>query len=373
MQFIDLNRQYERIKETVDEGFSQVLAKNSYINGPQVRELEQRLAQFVGIGHALACSSGTDALVIPLMAFGLRRDDAVFVPSFTFFASAEAISLAGGTPVFVDCDPVTFNIDPKALEESILQVQREGKLWPRGIISVDLFGQPASYSEIEAIAEEYDLFLLEDAAQAFGSTYKGYAAGRFGDAAATSFFPAKPLGCYGDGGAIFTNVDEMAELCGSIREHGKGIDKYDNVRIGLNGRLDTLQAVVLLAKLDIFNDEIKRRQAVAAAYEERLKDILVTPQVLSDRTSVWAQYTLCANDSEHRDRIIEHLKASGIPTAIYYRTPIHLSTAYAHLGYERDMLPVCELLSERVFSIPMHPYLEEKEIEMITQAIREVC
>jgi dTDP-4-amino-4,6-dideoxygalactose transaminase len=371
MQFIDLRTQFERIEGDVRSRIDAVLCDQKFIMGPSVTELEECLAHYAGVDHAFSCSSGTDALVIPLMAFDLKKDDAVFVPSFTFFASAESITLAGGTPVFVDSDPLTFNLSPTDLERAIEQTLAEGTLRPRGIMTVDLFGLPANYDRIEDIAQTYNLFIIEDAAQGFGSSYHGRKAGSFGAVAATSFFPAKPLGCYGDGGAIFTDDEELAELIRSIRVHGQGTDRYDNVRIGLNGRLDSIQAAVLLSKLEIFDDEIAARNRVAHAYTRALTDILVTPQSPDGFISAWAQYTLLAKDEAERTAILQALKDKDIPTAIYYPTPIHLSTAYASLGYQRGDLPVCEELSKRVFSLPMHPYLKDEEIDAITQTIRD--
>lgn len=371
MQFIDLKSQFERIEGDVCSRVDSVLRSQRYIMGPEVAELEKQLADYVGVKHVLSCSSGTDALVIPLMTYDLTKDDAVFVPSFTFFASAESITLSGGTPVFVDCDPVTFNMTPEHLKAAIEKVILEGKLKPRGIISVDLFGLPVNYDAIEALAREYNLFLLEDAAQGFGGTYKGKKTGSFGNVAATSFFPAKPLGAYGDGGAIFTDDDELADLMRSIRIHGQGADKYDNVRIGVNGRLDTIQAAILLSKLAIFDDEIKARNKVADRYSELLSNVLVTPTIPEGMTSVWAQYTVVATSKEAREKILVALGKKEIPTAVYYRIPAHLSAAYASLGYKKGDLPNCEDLADRVFSLPMHPYLENEEIEKIAAAIKE--
>jgi len=371
MQFVDLQTQYERIEDDIFERLGRVLHNQKFIMGPEVFELESRLAELTGTKHVLTCASGTDALTIPLMAYGLCATDAVFVPSFTFFASAECVTLAGGTPVFIDSDPLTFNICTKSLRKIIDRTIAEGKLNPKGIIAVDLFGLPADYDEIEILAKEYNLFLIEDAAQSFGSEYKGRRAGSIGNAAATSFFPSKPLGCYGDGGAIFTNDDNLSEIMASIRIHGQGVDKYDNVRIGLNGRFDTIQAAVVLAKLKVFKDEITSRNRIAAAYSERLSDILITPLVPEGLASVWAQYTLVAQNAQIKEQILGSLEKKGIPTAVYYRVPIHLSTAYTTLGYKEGDLPVCEDLSKRVFSLPMHPYLSDEDIEIITSTIRK--
>jgi len=370
MQFIDLKRQFERIEQKVGSRVDAVLKSQHYIMGPEVHELEDSLARFVGVKHALTCSSGTDALVIALMAYDLKKNDAVFVPAFTFFASAESITLAGGTPVFVDSDTSSFNISPIALQEAIEKTIKEGRLTPRGIMPVDLFGQPADYSAIQGIADQYGLFVLEDACQGFGATYQGKRACSFGNVAATSFFPAKPLGCYGDGGAIFTNDDQLAETMKSIRIHGQGTNKYDNLRIGVNGRLDTIQAAVLLAKLEIFEEELLARERVASEYSKALGEFFETPFVAQDKTSAWAQYTIKVASKEQRDHIVERLKQQGIPTAIYYPLPIHLSGAYKFLGYNQGDLPVCESLSEQVLSIPMHPYLEDKEISEIVVALK---
>ena len=372
MQFIDLKTQFERIEADVCKRVDEVLHSQRYIMGPQIAEMEEKLSAYAGTKYAFSCSSGTDALVIPLMAYDLAKDDAVFVPSFTFFASGESVTLAGGTPVFVDSDPESYNIAPEDLERAIEAVLEEGKLNPRGIIAVDLFGRLADYGAIKAIAEKHDLFVLEDAAQGFGASRAGKRAGSFGNVAATSFFPAKPLGCYGDGGAIFTDDDDLAQMIRSIRVHGQGSDKYDNVRIGVNGRMDTIQAAVILSKLQIFDDEIVARNRVAAAYTERLFDVLRTPSVPEGEVSVWAQYTVQAEDRAQRDKIMEGLKAQGIPTACYYPIPMHLSTAYASFGYQKGDLPVCEAAAERVFSLPMHPYLSEAEIDDICAKLKAV-
>ena len=369
MQFIDLHRQYERIEDTVQKGISEVLKHKKFIMGPEVGEFEEKLKKYTGVKHVICCASGTDALVLPLRAYGLKEDDAIFVPSFSFFASAESISLAGGTPVFVDCEKDTFNISADSLKKAIEKVKQEEKLTPKGIIAVDLFGLPADFPEIKKIARENKLFVLEDAAQGFGGKIKSETACSFGDVAATSFFPAKPLGCYGGGGAVFTNDDDIAEKIKSIHVHGQGVDKYDNVRIGLNSRLDTIQAVVLNAKIDIFEEELKLRNKVAEEYEARLKNSINTPKITTGYTSSWAQYTLKAQDTEARDRIIKSLTEAGIPTAIYYATPIHLSSAYKNIREVQIDLPNTEEICEQVFSIPMHPYLSIDEIDKISDII----
>jgi len=372
MQFCDLNKQYKRIESEVTSRTKAVLQHQKFIMGPEVQELEKRLADFVGVKHVIPCASGTDALTIPLMAYNLEKTDAVFVPSFTFFASAESISLAGGTPVFIDSDASSFNISVVSLRKAIESTIEENALTPRGIMAVDLFGQPADYTEIHDIANQYGLFIIEDAAQSFGAVYRDKRAGSLGNVGATSFFPSKPLGCYGDGGAIFTDDDQLAEIMRSISIHGKGKDKYDNIRIGLNSRLDTLQAAILLAKLDVFEDEIKLRNKVAEHYSQILSSLFELPVVCPDRTSVWAQYTIKTSGQAARNKIVEQLKQQGIPTAVYYPTPIHLSTAYKNLEYKRGYLPVCEKLSEQVLSLPMHPYLNEENIQRIASTIKSI-
>lgn len=370
MNFIDLESQYERIRDDVNERVLNVLSSQSYIMGPEIAELEEKLAHFVGTKYAFTCGSGTDALVISLMALGINETDAVFVPSFTFFASAESITLAGGVPIFVDVDPRSFNIDPDDLQRRIDEVIKDGKLNPRGVVAVDLFGRIADYERIGAIADKYDLFVVEDACQSFGAQKNGKRAGSFGDIAATSFFPAKPLGCYGDGGAIFTNSDDLARLVQSIRVHGQGKDKYDNIRIGVNGRFDTLQAAIVLAKLEIFEDELEARAKIADYYTKAgLGECLETPFVDDDEISAWAQYTLKARDEVSRKSILAALTSAGIPSAIYYPIPIHQSTAYKNMGYDVS-LPVTEELASRVFSIPMHPYLEVEDMDGIVTAIK---
>ena len=360
--------------------------------GPEVEELENALSQFVSVKHAIGCSSGTDALLMALMAMGVGPGDAIITTPFTFVATAEVISLAGATPVFVDIDPVFFNLVPAELEKAVKAIlendgggyplprnlaslAESGRLRPKGIIAVDLFGLPADYDAINAMAKKYDLFVIEDAAQSFGAAYKGKRACSLAELACTSFFPAKPLGCYGDGGAVFTDSDDMAERLKSIRVHGQGSDKYDNVRVGLNARLDTLQAAVLLPKLKIFPEEIQARNRVASLYNQMLVDFgagLQVPSVPEGYESVWAQYSVLADDAALRKKIQGALKEEGIPTAVYYPIPLHLQTAYADFGYEKGDFPVAEEISDRIFSLPMHPYLKEKEIERICRTISAV-
>ena len=339
--------------------------------GPEVKELEEQLAKFAGSKYCLTCSSGTEALIIPLMAYKLEKTDAVFVPSFTFFASAESINLAGGTPVFVDSDR-TYNMDPESLKREIARVKAEGKLNPRGLIIVDLFGRSANYDELLPIAEENGLFVLEDAAQGFGGSLHGKRNGSFGDVSATSFFPAKPLGCYGDGGAIFTDNEELYNVMHSIRVHGQGSDKYDNVRLGLNGRMDTIQCAVVLAKLTVFEDELKARQDVADWYDKYLDASFDRPLRDKEYFSAWAQYTVLAKDEERRSKIVAGMKEKDIPVMIYYPIPLHQQTAYKNLGYGDVSLPYCESVAKRVFSLPMHPYLKEEEVKQICEALNSV-
>jgi UDP-2-acetamido-2-deoxy-ribo-hexuluronate aminotransferase len=357
MDFIDLKTQQNAIFAAITERIQTVLAHGQYIMGPEVKELEERLADYVGVKYVVSCSSGTDALLMPLMAYGVGPGDAIFTTPFTFIATAEVIKLLGATPVFVDIDPKTFNIDPVALQETIDGLSRNSKtapLKPKGIIPVDLFGQPADYDAINTLARQHNLFVLEDAAQSFGATYKGKKTCSLADVAATSFFPAKPLGAYGDGGAIFTDDGGLAEVLRSIRVHGQGSDRYENIRIGLNGRLDTLQAAILLTKLDIFDQEVESRQLVAARYSQGLQESVEVPFVAPHCTSVWAQYSVL---SDRRTIFQERLKAAGIPTAIYYPLPLHLQGAFTYLGYRSGDFPISEKAARRIFSLPMHPYL----------------
>ncbi|MBM2813911.1 MAG: DegT/DnrJ/EryC1/StrS aminotransferase [Ignavibacteria bacterium] len=369
MQFIDLKRQYELIKTSVDSGIAAVLEHGKYIMGPEIAALEKKLADFAGTKHCIVCSSGTDALLMPLMAWGIGPGDAVFTTPFTFFATAEVISLVGATPVFVDIDERTYNIDFAKLEEAIIATKNEGKLNPAAIIPVNLFGLCADWNSLDDIAHKYDLRLLEDAAQSFGASLNGRRSGSFGDCGATSFFPAKPLGCYGDGGAVFTNDDALYEKLVSIRIHGQGTDKYENVRIGINGRLDSIQAAVLLAKMTIFEEEITKRNRVAAKYSELLRDKVVVPFIPEKYISAWAQYSVLEKSAEARNATIAKLSASGIPTAIYYPKPLHLQTAFKELGYKKGDFPISENIGGRIFSLPMHPYLTDDEIELICSAI----
>lgn len=372
MEFRDLKRQYQVLKPQMDAAMLEVAQNCNFISGKQVTELEQQLADYVGVKHCVTCGNGTDALTLMMMAWDIKEGDAVFVPAFTFFASAEVIAFEGATPVFVDVDEHTFNLDADKLEQAILKVKEEGKLCPRAVIAVDLFGQPADYPKIEAICKKYDLLLLEDAAQGFGGRIGDRVACSFGDAAATSFFPAKPLGCYGDGGAVFTNDDQTAELLRSLRVHGKSpSSKYDNIRLGINSRLDTIQAAVLKVKLKAFQEyELDEVNRAAKSYTEYLGDIVKTPVVPEGFYSSWAQYTLILDSAEQRAYLQQELKEQGIPTMVYYPKPMHLQGAFAALGYQQGDLPVSEALCERVVSLPMHPYLNEEDIKFVSNAVR---
>ncbi len=365
MEFINLKQQQKLIYNNVQTKINIILEHGKYINGPEVKELEEKLANFVGVKHAIGVSNGTDALVLSLMALGVKQGDKVITSPFTFFASAESISLIGATPVFVDIDPHTYNLDVDKLKA--LLKAHPGEI--KGIIPVDIFGQPADYNEIERLAKQHNLFVLEDAAQSFGASYKNKKTCSFGDIATTSFFPAKPLGCYGDGGMIFTDSDEYSEIIRSLKVHGKGRDKYDNVRIGTNARLDTIQAAILLAKMELFPGEIDLRQEAAKRYNDLLNDSVEIPFVEDYNISAWAQYSIQA---PNRDELIQKLKKADIPTAIYYPKPLHLLTAFKDLGYKAGDFPISEAVSKRIFSLPMHPYLKHDDQKKISEIIRSV-
>jgi UDP-2-acetamido-2-deoxy-ribo-hexuluronate aminotransferase len=412
MDFIDLASQQRRIADTLNARTASVLAHGQYINGPEVRELEAILAGYIGVKHAIGCASGTDALLMALMAYDIGPGDAVFTTPFTFTATAEVISLLGATPVFVDIDPATFNIDPKKLEQAIVGLKENptrrpfhrtigavspgaaaiqaafpdrriidrrthdraetagNALRPCAVIPVDLFGLTADYDAIEAIAARHSLEIVEDAAQSFGGDYKGKKACAFGEIACTSFFPAKPLGCYGDGGMCFTNNDHLDAILRSIRVHGQGEDKYENVRIGINGRLDTLQAAILIAKFSIFAEELDLRQEVARRYSELLAGVVATPVTPGGYKSAWAQYSVLARDPAQRAAFMAALKAEGVPTAVYYPKPLHLQRAFADAGYRKGDFPIAEDCAGRIFSLPMHPYLAEKDQRRIATSLR---
>ena len=367
--FIDIAAQRRRLGTSVDEAVARVLTHCQFINGPEVTQLEAALAAFTGAKHVVTCASGTDALLMVLMAKNVGPGDAVFCPSFTFCATGECVALTGATPLFVDVDEATFNLDVESFKRGIATAKRLG-LKPKGVIPVDLFGQSADHDAITAVAEAEGLFVLDDAAQAFGASYKGRRLGTFGHVTATSFFPAKPLGCFGDGGAILTDDAELAEVLRSIRVHGQGSDKYDNVRLGLTGRLDTIQAAILIEKLKIFEDEIAARNKVAQRYAQGLGNVVTVPHVASGMTSVWAQYTIRLPKGVDRNEFAAALKAQGIPTAIYYPKSMHQQTAYRDYPIADGGVPVCEALSDDVISLPMHAYLDEPTQERIIKAVR---
>ena len=366
--FIDVASQRARLGTRIDDAVKRVLDHCRFVNGPEVIELERQLAEFAGAKHAISCSSGTDALAMLLMAWGVKAGDAVFCPAFTFCATAEVVPWVGATPVFVDVLEDTFNMDPASLEAAIEVAKRQG-LNPRVVIPVDLFGQPADMDAIEPIARTHGLKILCDTAQGFGATWNGKRTGSFGDASATSFFPAKPLGCFGDGGAVFTDDDDLVPVLKSVREHGQGVDKYENVRIGMTGRLDTIQAAILIEKLSIFEDEIAARQRVAERYNAALADVCTVPVVDPRATSVWAQYTIRLPHGM-RDELGAALQKEGVPTAVYYRIPMHLQPAYAQYPAAGNGLPVCEKLSGEVISLPMHAYLDEAAQGRVIAAVR---
>jgi len=387
MKFVDLEAQQQRIRKDLERRILNVLDHGHYVLGPEIETLEKRLADYVGISHALACASGTDALLMALMAHEIGPGDAVFTTPFSFFATAEVISLLGATPIFVDIDPLSFNIDPALLEAAVRDVANDERthpvyrsmakdevLVPRAVIAVDLFGLPADYPAISTIAKAYDLALIEDAAQSFGAELNGKKACALADIACTSFYPAKPLGCYGDGGMCFTNDDRLAELLRSLRIHGMGDHQYDNVRVGINGRLDTIQAAVLLAKFDIFPEEVTLRDAVAKRYDLLFGEGtgLQLPGVPKDRQSAWAQYSVLAKNAAHRDLIRSEFTREGIPSAVYYPKPLHLQEVFAPLGYGEGDFPVSEDCAKRIFSLPMHPYLQKHEQGRIASVLKQI-
>jgi dTDP-4-amino-4,6-dideoxygalactose transaminase len=372
MQFIDLATQQKRILDKIETNIKAVLNHGKYIMGPEVKALEDKLAAYVGTKHAVSCASGTDALLMALMAYQISPGDAVFTTPFTFIATAEVISLLGATPVFVDIDPNTYNIDPQKLEQAIKKTkQTNNALRPKAIIAVDLFGLTADYDAINKIAQDYNLIFIEDAAQSFGAEYKNKKTCSFGDIACTSFFPAKPLGCYGDGGMCFTNNTEIETILKSIRVHGQGGNKYDNVRIGINGRIDTMQAAILLAKFDIFPEEIKLRQEAAVRYSTLLSSIafLKTPAIPDGYQSVWAQYSILAENEKQREMLLSALNKEKIPSAIYYPKPLHQQEAFSFLGYKKGDFPVSEDAAARIFSLPMHPYLKMEDQQIIANIL----
>lgn len=372
MQFRDLQAQYQRYKEEIDGAIQKILLGATFIGGAEVAELEKQLADYVGVKHCLTCANGTEAMTLVLMAWDLKAGDAVFVPDFTFFSSGEVVSFRGATPIFVDVDRDTFNLDPIKLEKAIQKTARGGQLTPKAVIPVDLFGLPANYPEIEKITDKYNLLVLEDGAQGMGGHINGKRACSFGDAATTSFFPAKPLGCYGDGGAVFTDDDGLAELVQSLKVHGKGDSKYDNVRIGVNSRLDAIQAAILKVKLKAFVEhELEDVNRVYRLYHERLAGIVETPVIPEGYHSSFAQYTIKLNCKEQRDRLQVQLKEQGIPSAIYYIKPMHKQGAFSDLESDEKEFVVTNELCEVVLSLPMHPYLSKDNVESIVSVISQ--
>jgi len=368
MPFIDLAAQQSRIRAKLDTAIAKVLDDGAYIMGAEVKQFEDQLSAFCGARHSLACANGTDALSLALMALGVKTGDAILVPSFTFAATAEVVPFIGATPIFIDVLPDTFNMDVESLKRGIQEAKRLG-LNPKAVIPVDLFGLAADFDAIVPIARENGMAVIDDAAQGFGADYHGRVVGSIGDITTTSFFPAKPLGCYGDGGAIFTNDDNLAALIDSYRIHGKGSHKYDNERIGMNSRLDTLQAAILIEKLAIFADEIEERQKVAARYSAGLEGRYGTPYVPEGLKSTWAQYTIKTRDEAERQAVQEKAKAAGVPTAIYYPIPLHAQTAFREYPRDPNGLPVSDDLARRVISLPMHPYLGAQVQEKVIEAI----
>lgn len=368
MQFIDLAAQQAGIRKNIDKRIADILDRGTYIMGAEVKELEEKLATFCGARHCITCANGTDALVLALMALDIGPGDAVIVPSFTFAASAEAPCLVQATPVFCDVDPATFNLSPESVLRCI-DAAKASQLTPKAIIGVDLFGLPADWPEIANIAKANDLHLIDDSAQGWGGSINGKKTGTFGTITTTSFFPAKPLGCYGDGGALFTEDPELAQKLDSLRVHGKGSDKYDNIRVGMNSRLDTLQAGILLEKLAIYSDELTARQVVAERYTNALHNLFTAPCVPDGYQSIWAQYTLKAKDEDHRETAMGQLREAGIPSMVYYPTPLHTLSAYRKMPTDPNGLAVSEDLAKRVFSLPMHPYLAPADQDRVIEAL----
>ena len=368
MKFLDLEKQQSRIRTSLEKRLGAILDHGAYIMGPEVHELEEKLADYCGVKHAISCSSGTDALLIPLMAWGIGPGDAVFTTPFTYVATAEVIALLGATPVFVDVYDSTFNIDCEKLEIAIQDTIKDGKLNPKAIIPVDLFGVPARYRLIKDIANKYNLKIVEDAAQSFGGSIGEKKVGTFGDVAATSFYPAKPLGCYGDGGAIFTNNDDLADQCKAIRIHGTSSDKYNSEVIGLNGRLDSIQAAVLLEKLTIFDEELEMRNKVNNYYRKYLNNAQYIPE---NYHSAHALFSITLGSHDKKEQLINKLKQNNIPSVVYYKYPIHLMKGFSYLGYKDGDFPISENLSQTIVSLPMHPYLTEMDIDLIIKTLKK--
>lgn len=371
MEFRDLKAQYDKYKTQIDSAIQEVINNTNFIGGKEVNFLEERLADYVGVRQCISCANGTEAMTLLMMAWDIKEGDAVFVPDFTFFSTGEIVSFVGATPVFVDVDRDTFNIDTNKLEKTIIKVLNEGILTPKAIIPVDLFGLPAKHHEIERIAKKYNLRVLEDAAQGFGGSVNGKKACSFGDAATTSFFPAKPLGCYGDGGAIFTNNDDLAKLLNSLKVHGKGDNKYDNIRVGVNSRLDSIQAAVLNVKLTAFiKHELEDVNKVYEIYTEKLSGIVETPVIPKGYISSFAQYTIKLKNKDERDALQEKLKEEGIPSMVYYTKPMHKQVAFTEYNYDDKDFEVTNELCDIVLSLPMHPYLKLEEIEKVVSCIK---
>lgn len=371
MEFRDLKSQYKRYKDEIDTSIQNVLDKGVFIGGQEVEKLENQLSKYVGVKHSITCANGTEAMTLLMMAWGIKEGDAIFIPDFTFFSTGEVVSFRGATPIFVDVERHTYNMDPVKLEESISKVLKDGVLTPKVVIPVDLFGLPANYSEINKIAKKYNLKVLEDGAQGFGGSIQGQKACSFGDAATTSFFPAKPLGCYGDGGAIFTNDDKLANLVKSLKVHGKGNNKYDNVRIGLNSRLDTIQAAILLTKLKAFeNHEVEDVNRVATIYNNNLKGVEI-PVIPEGYSSSYAQYTIKLKNKNERDGLQLKLRDNNIPSMVYYTKPMHRQEAFSRLDFKNDDYIITNELCDIVLSIPMHPYMTEDDIKKVYGVINE--
>lgn len=366
MEFINLKKQYELLRPDLMAKLNQIMSEAHFIGGPEVVELEGRLAEYVGRKHCHSCGNGTDALQLAYMAYGIGEGDAIFCPAMTFIASVEPASMLGATPVFCDIEPDTYNLSPSSLLEQIERVEREGKLKPSAVVAVDFLGNPAHFDKIAEICAERDLLLIEDAAQGTGASYKGKRCGSFGDIACTSFFPSKPLGCYGDGGAVFTDSDEVATLIASLKVHGKGLSKYDNVRVGMNSRLDTIQAAVLLAKMNLLDGEMAKRQQVATRYFEAFDGKIQTPKITEDSISAFAQFVLIAESREQRDAIVAAMKDAGVPSLIYYPKPLHQMKAF---GTSTAHFPNAEHYARCNFGIPFSPYITEEEQDRVVSAV----
>lgn len=371
MEFRDLRTQYLRHRREIDTAIQNVMLSSQFIGGDPVRQLEEQLAEYTGVSHCVTCANGTDALQLALMAWGIGKGDAVFVPDFTFFSTAEVVPWVGATPVFVDVEKSTFNIAAKSLEEAVQLVLNEGRLTPKVVVAVDLFGQPAEFAAIRKIADQYGLMILEDGAQGFGGEIDGSRACSFGDMATTSFFPAKPLGCYGDGGAVFTDNDAWAEMIRSYKVHGKGKDKYDNVRIGLNSRLDTIQAAVLIEKLKFFDQEILESKRIAEEYTGVLREVVETPVIMPHMSSSWAQYTVCFENEIQRKQVMSWLKNHDIPTAVYYMRPMHLQKAFEGIELPETNCIISEKICQTCLSLPMHAYLKADEVKRVCELLKQ--